>query len=307
MPATLLAVDDSVTMRKVLEMTFAGEDFRVVSADSADAALAMIKSESPALVMADCTLPDKTGYDLCKAIKRDTPGILVLLLSSKLNPYDKGKGEAAKADGYIDKPFETQKLIDKVRKLLSDAKKPTQKPSTAAKPYRAPVSSGATLLGQGAPPTRSRTQKSPPNAAPGQPSNLRSTADFATRPQGSSAPTTTATSASKAVPAKPAPPFSAKPTTTKTGVTRSVEASTIPGQPRAPFSARPPTDENQTVGGASGDQVFESKLSDLGLNKQQIEGVLALSNEVIERVVWEVVPVLAETIIKEELKRLTEE
>ena len=38
MPATLLAVDDSVTMRKVLEMTFAGEDFRVVTADSADAA-----------------------------------------------------------------------------------------------------------------------------------------------------------------------------------------------------------------------------------------------------------------------------
>jgi hypothetical protein len=49
------------------------------------------------------------------------------------------------------------------------------------------------------------------------------------------------------------------------------------------------------------------KLAGLGLNKQQIEGVLALSHEVVERVVWEVVPLLAETIIKEELKRLTAE
>lgn len=56
---------------------------------------------------------------------------------------------------------------------------------------------------------------------------------------------------------------------------------------------------------ATGD--MSQKLASLGLNKQQIEGVLALSHEVVERVVWEVVPLLAETIIKEELKRLTAE
>ena len=47
------------------------------------------------------------------------------------------------------------------------------------------------------------------------------------------------------------------------------------------------------------------KLGELGLTPQQAEAVLALSREVVERVVWEVVPQLAETIIKEELARLT--
>ena len=48
-----------------------------------------------------------------------------------------------------------------------------------------------------------------------------------------------------------------------------------------------------------------AKLGALGLTKEQIEGVLALSREVVEQVVWEVVPELAETLIKEEIKRLT--
>ena len=49
------------------------------------------------------------------------------------------------------------------------------------------------------------------------------------------------------------------------------------------------------------------KLAGLGLTKDQIEGVLGLSREVIERVVWEVVPDLAEVLIKEEIRRLTAE
>lgn len=49
------------------------------------------------------------------------------------------------------------------------------------------------------------------------------------------------------------------------------------------------------------------KLSGLGLTPAQADAVLALSREVVERIVWEVVPVLAETMIKEEIKRLTSE
>jgi len=48
-----------------------------------------------------------------------------------------------------------------------------------------------------------------------------------------------------------------------------------------------------------------AKLSHLGLTDAQVSGVLALSREVVEQVVWEVVPVLAETMIREEIKRLT--
>ena len=48
-----------------------------------------------------------------------------------------------------------------------------------------------------------------------------------------------------------------------------------------------------------------AKLEEMGLTPQQVDAVVALSREVVERVVWEVVPVLAETIIKEEIARLT--
>src|SRR5688572_28042827 len=115
--STLLAIDDSVTMRKVLEITFAGPEFRVVTATGPDDALAKFKSEKPAVVNADVTLDPRNGYELCKQMKQLVPVTSVLMLSSKLNPYDAAKGTAAQADDHMDKPFDTQQMIDKVKKL----------------------------------------------------------------------------------------------------------------------------------------------------------------------------------------------
>jgi hypothetical protein len=58
---------------------------------------------------------------------------------------------------------------------------------------------------------------------------------------------------------------------------------------------------------ASSNGHLAGKLDELGLSPQQVEAVLALSRELVERVVWEVVPALAEAIIKEEILRLTKE
>ena len=65
MPKTLLAVDDSATMRKVLEITFSGEDYRIVTADSAQNALAKL-SDEPAVVVIDTVLGSDDGYALSK-------------------------------------------------------------------------------------------------------------------------------------------------------------------------------------------------------------------------------------------------
>src|SRR6188508_1985905 len=105
-------------MRKVLEITFAGPDYRVVTATGPDDALAKLRSERPALVIADITLEPRNGYDLCKQIKQVAPGTPVIILSSKQNPYDAARGSAAQADDHMDKPFDTQQMIDKVKKLL---------------------------------------------------------------------------------------------------------------------------------------------------------------------------------------------
>jgi hypothetical protein len=66
-----------------------------------------------------------------------------------------------------------------------------------------------------------------------------------------------------------------------------------------------PVATSPAVAAATADMA--GKLQSLGLTKDQVDGVLALSREVVEKVVWEVVPVLAETIIKEEIQRLTAE
>ncbi len=291
MPATLLAVDDSQTMRKVLEMTFAGEEMRVVTADGYDAALALVRSENPAVVVADITLAGKSGYDLCEAIKKANPGLPVLLLSSKLHPYDPGKGQASRADGNLDKPFDTQQLIDRVKGLLSGERRAAPEPprpvqgaprAAAPTPYRAPSPLSSTMVG--APPARPAAPKpapvSPP--APGKAAasqDLRATVDFSAR---------------QVSPARPAPPAAAP---------APAPAARAPAPAPAPAPAAPVI--VAAASKAGGDMA--AKLAELGLSKDQAEAVLALSHELVERVVWEVVPVLAETMIKEEIKRLMAE
>jgi hypothetical protein len=77
----------------------------------------------------------------------------------------------------------------------------------------------------------------------------------------------------------------------------------LPREAPAPAAA-PRVAVPAAVPGGNG---FGERLAELGLSKDQIEGVLALSREVIEKVVWEVVPQLAETMIQEEIRRLTTE
>jgi CheY-like chemotaxis protein len=269
---TLLAVDDSKTMRKVMEITFAGEGFKtVVAADAADA-VSKAQAERPQVALIDAALEGTSGYDLCKQIKGASPSTVVVLLSNKAQPYDKARGAAAGADDFMDKPFDTQQMIDKVTTLAKRGAQ--QQPAAPAAP--APVAA-MPVAAKPAEPQRQRVQTLaygstpvPPQVAAASPSvkPLGSATPF-----GSRAPTQPGTS-----------PYSA------------------PAPAPAPVPAAAPV----AVGnGASAE--FASKLGGLGLTPAQIEGVLALSREVVEKVVWEVVPTLAEAMIKEEISRLTRE
>jgi CheY-like chemotaxis protein len=301
---TLLAVDDSVTMRKVLEITFAGPEFKVVTANSPDAALQKLKTDKPDLVISDITLEPKNGYELCKAIKQVSTATPVLLLSSKQNPFDPAKGTASQADDHMDKPFDTQQMIDKVKKMLqnkADTSVVKQSPlagtgvtAPAARPPTSPAMpvAAAQAAAQGASPARAKTLiYNPPTGGPG-----------AGPPAGPGA--------------KPAPPGATPPIgpAPKLGGPSPTPPAGIPKQqPRAPATIAAPTPPPPTAVAAvststSAAQIngqMAAKLEGLGLTPAQVDAVVALSREVVERVVWEVVPVLAETIIKEELARLT--
>ncbi len=117
MAKTLLAVDDSVTMRKVLEITFSGEDFRVITADSSQSALGKL-GEGPNVFVIDTVLGGEDGYQLAKELRKRSPGAPIIMLASRYAPYDQARGRDAGADDWADKPFDTQQLIDKVKKVM---------------------------------------------------------------------------------------------------------------------------------------------------------------------------------------------
>jgi CheY-like chemotaxis protein len=270
---TLLAVDDSKTMRKVIEITFAGEGFKtVVAADAADA-VAKAQSEHPQVALIDAALEGTNGYDLCRQIKGASPSTVVVLLSNKAQPYDKARGAAAGADDFVDKPFDTQQMIDKITTL---AKRGVQAPiAAAAAPVAAPVAVVQPAAAKAPEPQRQRVQTLAYGSTP-------VPAQVAAAPVAPVAP---------AKPVGGSSPFGSR-------------AATVPGtqaySPPAPAVAA----------ASSGNGVhaeFASKLGGLGLTPAQVEGVLALSREVVEKVVWEVVPTLAEAMIKEEITRLTRE
>lgn len=282
---TLLAVDDSKTMRKVLEITFAGEDFRTVLCESADEALGKL-GENPQVALVDAGLENAAGYELCQKIKAAAPNIAVVMLSSKQQPYDRARGNAVGADDFVDKPFDTQQLLEKVTTIArraaaspvmsAVAPAPVVMPSAAAKV--ADVAAGRprvqTLAYGSTPSPVIPASPAPPQVAPIQPvANVR--------PTMTSAPSIEVGSSPVAAPiiapaAKSAPQAAAAP---------------VPkAAPAAPAAALPAD--------------FAGKLGGLGLSNAQVEAVLSLSREVVEQVVWEVVPTLAETIIKEEIKRL---
>ena len=275
MTTTLLAVDDSKTMRKVMEITFAGEGFKtVVAADAADA-VAKAQAEHPQIALIDAALEGTNGYDLCRQIKGASPSTVVVLLSNKAQPYDKARGAASGADDFMDKPFDTQQMIDKITMLAKRGAQaaPVQATVTAPMPPAAPVPVAQPLA------ARPEVQR-----------QRVQTLAYGSTP----VPPLAAAAAPAAAPPKPvSSPFGSR-------------APTTPGQaaysPPAPAVAAAPA-----AAGNGAHAEFASKLGGLGLSQAQIEGVLSLSREVVEKVVWEVVPTLAEAMIKEEIARLTRE
>ncbi len=316
MPKTLLAVDDSVTMRKVLEITFAGEDFRVIGAEGPSSALAGL-AEEPVVAVIDASLGSHDGYALAKELRARAGGLAVVLMASRYAPYDANRGRDAGVDDFIDKPFDTQALIDKVKRVLvaRETSRAAPPAGAAAAVQPAAIAFGGTpprpqpapvpVPGAAAPPKPAwstqrahtlsfETASSPGPAAPvaGPPSLSRT------------APSGVPYTARQAVGAQPAAP--PQPAVQAQTVAPTVGPTIVPVHSGATSQ---PTGTAQHVGDAvtTVNGRLAGKLDEIGLTRQQAEAVLALSRELVERAVWEVVPQLAETLIKEEIARIMKE
>lgn len=152
MSRTILLADDSLTIQKVVELTFADTDYEVVGVSSGDELLERLPEVKPDLVICDVIMPGRDGYDVCQKIKSssDYLHLPVILLTGTFEPFDRDRALAAGCSEIITKPFEARKLVDAVERLASA--------EVAPPPPAEPAEEGSDDLAQVTPP--------PPMVAP---------------------------------------------------------------------------------------------------------------------------------------------
>ena len=309
MPTKILAIDDSKTMRLAIKITFAAEDADVTSVSKGSEAVARAKQMSADVVLIDARLADgePSGYDVCHQLKSDpsTSSIPVVLLVSGQTGVDTSKFKSSGADGWIAKPFDTQELIDKVAEVVGGA---VAQPAAASGMHRAPAAAATTrpaaATRTAAPQTPApRPIMRPPVAAASAVSAARpyAAAEAAppARPVAAANPSTSRTmpvgSANRPVAAQQQQPAAAARPAVKmaSAPARPLAPGDIPIAIPIPFTAA----DSPTPG-------ILARLQEAGhgagLDPRVAEALVAMSREVIEAVVWEVVPDLAEQIIKQQ-------
>jgi len=121
MPHKLLLADDSVTIQRVIELTFADEDVQVIAVGNGQDAIDRVQRDPPDIVLADAGMPERNGYEVAQFIK-GTPAfahIPVVLLTGAFEPVDEGRARSVGCDGVLVKPFEPQIVISRVKDLLA--------------------------------------------------------------------------------------------------------------------------------------------------------------------------------------------
>ena len=315
MSKIVLCVDDSATMQQVADITFRGTEFTYVGARSYDEGLDKAKGQKPILVLADSHMPGhgKSGYDLCLALKSEasTANIPVVILIGNASPFDSVRGVQVGADANLPKPWDTQTMLEKVTEIVGKAATGVAKPGQASAPAAPPAApvAVAAATNKSAPAAPAAGSAMPPRSATimGMPTIKM--------PAGNSQPTPPSVPTKTAVMA--VPPIS--PTSSAPGTAPSIR-SPAPPPPAQAAAAMAPSVAMNRAPMVSGTPTKRSLLVERTLAKMaarlaeaaglepgspELLALLKLSTEVIERIVWEVVPDLAEQIIRENLHDLT--
>src|SRR5689334_13757713 len=151
MPKRILLADDSITIQKVVELTFSDGDYEVTAVNNGARAVQKLSEMRPDIILSDIIMPEKNGYEVCEYVKShpEYRNIPVVLLTGTFEPFDPDRAEKAGCDAVVTKPFESQSLIHKVEELSAQAR-------SSAAPAAAPAASAPEV----APPPP------PPPAAP---------------------------------------------------------------------------------------------------------------------------------------------
>jgi CheY-like chemotaxis protein/predicted regulator of Ras-like GTPase activity (Roadblock/LC7/MglB family) len=135
--AKVLVVDDSLSVRKVVERALLGRHIEVVCAATGSEALERIERDEPDVVVCDVVMPDRDGYEICDFVKRHPrlAGTPVLLMSGIVNDEVRERAARVQSADVLSKPFAADDLLRKLDGLLATASRPAPvSPALAAVP-----------------------------------------------------------------------------------------------------------------------------------------------------------------------------
>jgi len=117
----VLVVEDDFSTAELIKFTLGTKDISVDIAGDGGEAIKKVRTNTPDLIVLDIMLPTMDGYQVCELIKHNVlwQGIPIIMLSAKVQREDISKGLEKGADEYMTKPFEPNKLMERILFFLS--------------------------------------------------------------------------------------------------------------------------------------------------------------------------------------------
>ncbi|WP_250030722.1 response regulator transcription factor [Paractinoplanes maris] len=120
----VLVADDDADIRDLVAFKLEQAGFEVIAVEDGQSALEQARSRQPTLAVLDVSMPGLSGIDVCRKLRADpsTAGILIIMLTARVQEQDVEGGFSAGADDYVTKPFSPRELVSRIQALLSRAR-----------------------------------------------------------------------------------------------------------------------------------------------------------------------------------------
>lgn len=115
---TILVIEDDIATLKGLEETLHRENYTVICSEDGEEGYKKAVNEKIDLLILDLILPSKNGIDICKDLRAQGINVPILMLTSKIEEFDKVLGLEIGADDYVTKPFSIRELLARIKALL---------------------------------------------------------------------------------------------------------------------------------------------------------------------------------------------
>ena len=113
----ILVVDDEKKITEIIKAYLERDNFSVIVAYDGNAALDAVKKHSPDLIVLDLMLPEISGWEVCRILRKDS-NIPIIMLTARDETTDKIVGLELGADDYVTKPFDAKELVSRVKAVL---------------------------------------------------------------------------------------------------------------------------------------------------------------------------------------------